>query len=157
MWQFVIALISGAGGTLIGCILTWRLMTTAARNKARRETLLMAAEALQDYRVAYAQWYVEYLSPQAQALENWAKAPTGKPDPVYLKLIDAVDRGRGRLRVVNGALYAHFRQSEIKPLCTEILSLLVMSAADKKADCREVDTAVENACDLVPDMIRRLV
>ena len=157
MWQFLVALISGAGGTVIGCVLTWRLMTTVARNQARRETLVMAAEALEDYGVAYAQWYGEYLSPQAQGSGSWAKPPTGEPDPVYLKLMNAVDTGRGRLRVLNGALYAHFPQNEIKPLCTEILRVLVMSAHDKQVDCRQVDQVVEKACDLIPDMIRRFL
>ncbi|MBN1916973.1 MAG: hypothetical protein JW889_03605 [Verrucomicrobia bacterium] len=155
MTQFLVPLVSGVGGTLIGCLLTWHLMTRTVRNEARRKVLVMAAEALQDYRVAYAQWYAEYLSPEAQAVEDWAKPPTGKPDPVYLQLMSAVDTGRGRLRVINGALYAHFRKTDVKPLCTEMLRVLTMSAGDKPADCRKVDEIVEKAHDLIPDMIRR--
>jgi len=151
----LVALLSGAGGTAIGCVITWLLMTRGERNRARRETLVMAAEALQDYRVAYAQWYGEYLSPQAQASGSWAKPPTGKPDPVYLNLMGGVDKGRGRLRVINSALQAYFPEKVIEPLCNEVLKVLVMSAHDQKADCRDVDRVVEKACDLIPDMIRR--
>ena len=156
MSQFLVALTSGAVGTVVGCLLTWRLMTRTARNEARRKTLVMAAEALQDYRVAYARWYAKYLSPQAQALGDWARPPTGKPDPVYLKLMNAVDTGRGRLRVLSGALYAHFREKDIRPLYTEIMKVLVMSG-EPHVDCRQVDEVVGKACDLIPDMIRRFL
>ena len=155
MWQFSQVLLSSLVGTLVGCILTWLLMTRTARNQARRETLVMAAKALQDYRVDYAQWYVEYMSPIAQASGGWAKPTTGKPDPIYLDLMSAVDKGRGHLRVIHGSLYAHFPQEVIKPICIELMRILVMSAHDKQADCREVDRVVEGACDLIPDLIKR--
>jgi hypothetical protein len=154
MLQALIGLLSGAVGTIIGSILTWRLMTRAARNQARRETLVRTAEILQDYRVAYAQWYVEYLSPQAQASEGWARPPTGKPDPVYLSLMSAVDRARGYLRVIHGALFAYFPREVARPICVEIMRVLTMSGT-MQADCRQVDTVVEAACDLIPDIIRR--
>lgn len=157
MSQFLVALISGAAGTVAGSILTWHLMTKTARNKARRDVLVTTAESLQDYRVAYAQWYGEYLSPQAKALGSWAKPPTGKPDPVYLELMRAVDGTRGRLRVLRGALYAHFRETDIKALYAEITKLLNMSAHDKQADCREVDEIAEKASNMIPDVIRQFL
>jgi hypothetical protein len=79
---------------------------------------------------------------------------TDPPDRLYLDLENAVDRGRGRLRVVRGALCAHFCGEEIKPLYTEIEKVLNLSFP-RQADFREVDAVVERACDLIPDIIRR--
>ncbi|MGA2621112.1 MAG: hypothetical protein ABSF26_26100 [Thermoguttaceae bacterium] len=155
MCQFLQVLLSSLVGTLVGCILTWLLMTRTARNQARRETLITAAKALQDYRVDYAQWYVEYMSPIAQAPGGWAKPTTGKPDPIYLELMSAVDKGRGRLRVIIASLYAHFPQKVVKPICVELMRVLKMSAHDAQADCREVDVVAEGAFSLIPDLIKR--
>ena len=63
MWQLVQVLLSGLLGTLMGCAATWLLVTQTERNRGRRAALVMAAKALQDNRVAYAQLYVEYFSP----------------------------------------------------------------------------------------------
>ncbi len=129
MWQFLQALLAGLIGTVVGCVMTWVLMTRAERNRARRDALVMAANALQDYRVAYAQWYVEYMSPLAQAAAgSWAKPSTGRPDPVYLKLMTVVDKERGRLRVLRGVFDAHFPKRIIKPICVEITRVLSESA-----------------------------
>ena len=116
---------------------------------------MTVAYALEDFRVAYALWYGEYLSPEAQASESWAKPP-GEGGPRYLDLMKSVDTGRGRLRVLNGALYAHFRQDDIKPLCSDILEVLLKSG-DQHTHCREVDGVVERACNRIPDMIRRFL
>ncbi|KPK47281.1 MAG: hypothetical protein AMK72_08635 [Planctomycetes bacterium SM23_25] len=66
-----------------------------------------------------------------------------------------VDKGRRELRVIQGALYAHFPQKVIKPLWAEIEKVLIMSADPLQADCRHVDKVVESACNLIPDMIRK--
>lgn len=155
MGQILVALISGAGGTAIGCLFTWILTTRAARNQVRREALVSAAKALQDYRVAYAHWYTEYLSSQAPASETWARPATGKPDPLYLQMMSDVDIGRGHLRVIQAILYAHFREEEINALWKEIAKVLAMSAPESQVDCREVECVAEAACDLIPDIIRR--
>ena len=156
MYQVIVALVSGAGGTILGCFVAWVLMTRTERNRTRREALTMALEALEDYRVAYAQWYVEYLSPQAHAASgSWAKAPTGKPDAVYLKLMGDVDRARGRLRVLNGTLYAHFPEKVIKPLHRDIMKVLIMTSGRRQADSGEVEDVVERVCNQIPDIIRK--
>ena len=155
MSQLLVVLISSAGGTVIGCLFTWILTTRAERNRVRRETLVSAAEVLEDYRVVYAQWYVEYLSSQAQTPENWARPPTGKPDSVCLRLMSDVDRHRGHLRGIQGILYAYFPEEKINPLWKEIEKVLNMSGPQRQASCYEVDRVVNGACDLIPDIIRR--
>ena len=35
MWQFLQALLAGLIGTVVGCVMTWVLMTRAERNRAR--------------------------------------------------------------------------------------------------------------------------
>jgi len=153
IWQILTPLIAAIFGTTVGSLLTWYLMTVSARKQARREILLKTAYALEAYRVAYALWYGEYLSPTAQQSGPWAKPPGGG-DPRYLSLMKAVDMGRGRLRALIGALYAHFREDEIRPLYKDITEVLVKSGP-QHADCRDVDIIVEKACDLIPGMIRR--
>jgi len=150
----LIAILSAAAGAIMGGYVTWVVTTRATRYQARRDSLVKAARALQDYGVAYAQWYTEYLSPQARSQGNWAKPPTGKPDPVYLNLMSAVDRGRGELRVIQGLLYALFPQEVIKPIYAEIMKVLVMSGPPQ-ADCRDVDRVVDGACKLMPDLMRK--
>jgi len=155
MYEALIALLSAMIGTAIGVYATWFLTTRAARNQARREILVKVMEALQDYRVAYAQWYTEYLSPQAQvASGHWAKPPTGKPDPMYIELMRAVDMQAGRLRVLGGVLYAHFPTKVIKPIFAEVMKVLVMTGPGHK-DCREVDQVAEGACSLIPDLMKK--
>ena len=51
------------GPSRLGLLRTWLLVTRTERNRGRQATLVMAARALQDYRVAYDNWYVEYCSP----------------------------------------------------------------------------------------------
>jgi hypothetical protein len=156
IWQLLQFSLSGLFGTLTGCAVTWMLVTQTERNRAWRDALVLAMRALQDYRVAYANFYVEYVSPLAQQpAGNWAKPTTGKPDAVYLKLMTVVDRLRGRLRVASGVLYAHFPQEVIKPICVEITRVLIESAHDHKMDCRLVDQIVDGACDLIPDLLRK--
>lgn len=156
MKEVLIALLSGAGGTAIGCVISWILMTHWERNKARREALLKAAEALADYGVAYAQWYVEYLSPLAQSVRgHWARPPVGSPDPLHLRLMSDVDKGRGRIKVIVGSLWALFPEKVIDPVCSEMMKVVIMSSQGAQADCRDVDCVVERACGIIPDLIRR--
>lgn len=146
-------IISAGIGAIVGGYVTWTVATRAARDQARRNTLIETARGLQDYGVAYAQWYTEYLSPQARSVGHWAKPPTGKPDSVYLGLMGAVDRGMGNLKVIQGLLYAHFPQRVINPLSDEIAKVLVLSKG--QADCREIDHIVNGACDMIPDLVRK--
>lgn len=156
MSGFLVAFFSAVGGTAVGCLLTWILANRSERNRARREILVRVAQAFQDYRVAYAQWYVEYLSPEARKTGgHWVKAPTGKPDVTYLSLMRRVDEGGGQFRVLKGALYAHFPQGLIDPLCAHIHDVLELSSYAIQADCHHVDQVAEKACDLIPDLIKR--
>jgi len=158
--EVLVPIFSGVGGaiigTLMGSVVTWILATRSERNRARREVLVHAAEALEDYRVAYAQWYVEYLSPEAQGLRgHWAKLGAHNPDPVYLQLMRAVDEQAGRLRVIQARLFAHFRQEEIERLWQEIAKVLVMGSGHQQADPRDVDHVAAAARDIIPDLIRK--
>ncbi len=67
----------------------------------------------------------------------------------------AVDKGRGRLRVLHGVLYAHFPKNVIKPMCVEIMRILSESADDHQIDCRQLDAMAESAFSLIPDLIRK--
>jgi len=155
MIDLLVGLIGAVLGAGAGGYLAWRVARVGARNEARRRTLVEAGRALQDYRVVYAQWYVEYLSPLAQAAKgHYAKPVREQPDPVYLQLQSAVDRGRGALRVTTCLLTAHFPRAVVEPIHEMILKVLRMSGGAPPADCREVDILVESACDLLPDLIR---
>ena len=145
MMQLLYVAIGAIFGAAAGGYATWKVAKAAARNEARRHALVQAGTTLQDYRVAYAQWFVEYLSPAAQSVRgHWAKPTTEQPDPLYLQLQSAVDKSRGTLRVITGLLYALFPQEDIKPVCVEITKILMMTG-DPPADCREVDRAVHDA------------
>jgi hypothetical protein len=155
MGQALLGLISGLAGIVIGCIVTWRLKTQAARNQARRETLVTAAKGLQDYMVDYALFYVEYLSPDGQAKHgHWAQL-SGDTNSTYLQLLRAVDIGRGHLKIINGLLFANFPQEIIRQLSKDIMTIVVMTAMQAQADCREVDRIANRACDLIPDLIKK--
>ncbi|MCX6833752.1 MAG: hypothetical protein NTW07_01230 [candidate division Zixibacteria bacterium] len=155
MMDIVVSFFSGVFGAVVGGLCTWHVTTRVERNKARLETLLRAAEALQDYKVDYANWYVEYLSPLVEAKGHWERPSTGSPDPEKLRLMSAADKGRGRLKVVHGALFAHFPKDVVKPLCTEIMKIILMTCYQAQVDCREVDRVADGASDLIPDLIRK--
>jgi hypothetical protein len=155
MDQILVNFISTGFGAIAGGCVSYYITTRATRNQARRDALSKAVQGLQDYRVAYAQWYVEYLSPQAEeARGHWAKPPAGTPDKVHLDLMGTVDRGRGSLRTVDALLVALFPEKVISPVCTGIMDVLHMSG-QQQSDCREVDRVADATCDLIPDLIRK--
>ncbi len=46
MRQFLQSLLAGLIGTIVGCVMTWWLMTRAERNRTRRDSLVRVAKAL---------------------------------------------------------------------------------------------------------------
>lgn len=156
MKEIIFVVISGAAGAIVGAVLTCWLMIRNERNKACRDALVKASEVLQDFSVVYAIWYVEFLSPQAQAQSgSWAKPTTGKPDPLYIGPMGEADRCRGRLRVVHALLDALLSKQNVDPVCLGIMRVLVMTGPGKQADCRDVDQVAQATCDLIPDIIRK--
>lgn len=157
MSGYFAAFCSALGGAAVGSLLTWILATRGERNRARRDILIRLAQRLQDYRVAYAMWYVEYLSPSAQEVGgHWSRLNlVGRLDPTYVTMMQRVDELRGELRVFQGVLYAHFPQHAIKPLWAQVDKVLVISSGNVKADCGKVDQVVEGAWKLIPDLIQR--
>lgn len=157
MIEALIGFVSAVLGAILGSCFAWHLARSTARNEARRNVLAKAMKSLQAYRVAYAQWYVEYLALNAGKPGSWAKQATGTPDPTYLDLMRRVDHGRGNLRVTSAMLYAHFPPDEAKRICTLITKLLVISAEQAQATSHDVDSIAENICNLIPDIIRKYV
>lgn len=154
MEQVFISLVTGAIGALIGGYVSYRVATRAARSQARREALAKAVERLQDYKVAYAQWYVEYLSPHAVAAgRKWAKTPSDTVDKTCLDMMGAVDRGRGSLRGTHAMLVALFPGDVIRPVCEGISEVLHLSGS-VQSDLHEVDRVADAVCELIPPLIR---
>ena len=149
MWEVWAVLFSGAIGVVIGSFLTWKLMRRESTNRSRREVLKSLAKTLQDFRIAYANWYVEYLHPG-----DWANIDP-KTDPVFRERMLAVDTGRASLRIATAYLYAHFPPQIILPLVDGIERLLAATTDDRRTDCRDVDGIAEETFELVPDLIRR--
>ena len=157
MSEALIGFVSAVLGAILGSIFTWHLARKTARNEARRNVLAKAMEILQAYRVAYAQWYVEYLAWNPGIPGSWAKQATGNPDPTYLELMRRVDEGRGSLRVISAMLFAHFPADEAKHICKPIMEVLVISAEQAQASCHDVDSIVGKIFDTIPDIMRKYV
>jgi len=149
------AMVGAVLGALVGGFVTWKITKSAAEREARRDALVKTGNALQQFRVAYAQFYVEFLSPEAMNVRgHWAKGIEEKPDSVYLDLMAKVDSGKGRLRVLHGALYGLFPRGEVDRLAEEIMRILSV-AGDPPAHCRDVDSIADRSCEMIPDLIRK--
>jgi len=144
----VAAMVGAVLGALVGGFVTWKITKSAAEREARRDTLVQAGNALQEFQVAYAQFYGEFLSPEAMSVRgHWAKMVEDKPDPVYLELMAKVDSGKGRLRMVHGLLYGLFPRGDVDRLGDEVMKLLMITG-DPPAHCRDVDNIANRACDM---------
>jgi len=152
--EILVTLLSTMGGAIIGSVATWYLITVSERNKARCEALVSAAQTLQHCRVVYANWYVEYLSPHAkEASGHWAKDVTGKPDPVYIEMMSAVDNNRGQLRIDKAVILARVPHKCAKPICDGIAGILDLTG--RGSDCREVDLVIEEVCERIYDVMKQ--
>ena len=70
-------------------------------------------------------------------------------------LRDEVDKGRGRLRVAQIMLRAHFGKAASKALDVEITWLLSMSDHQTPANSHEVDAVAVGAADLISTLMRK--
>lgn len=152
MWQILSGLLAGVIGAVTGSYVTWRLARRESSNGSRREVLASVARGLESYRIAYANWYVEYLSPGG----DWRRIDP-RTDPVYRERLLAVDTGRAALRVAIAEIRAHLTAAASGPLVEAIRELLAMTANDHRVDCREVDAISERTFALIPELIRRYV
>lgn len=152
MCQILTGLVAAVIGAVTGSYVTWRLMRRESANRSRREVLASVARVLQSYRIAYANWYVEYLSSR----RDWRQIDP-KTDPVFRDRLLAVDTGRASLRVAIAELRAYIPMAVSGPLVDAIQGLLEMTTDNHRADCREVDTISEEIFARIPELIRRYV
>jgi hypothetical protein len=150
------ALFGAIAGGLIGSIGTWYVSRRLAFLERRHTQIERASEELQEYRVAYAQFYVEFLSPIAQEERgHWAKPVQQRPDMDYLELERRVDASRGRLRVHRAILRRILRGKSGATASEAIETILRESSHPSPTDCRDIDRMCDNVMHLLMEVLPR--
>lgn len=143
-------LVAAIIGTVIGSIGTWRVSRRLAFLERCHNQIEAACAELQQYRVAYAQLFVEYMSPDAEAAgRHWAKPVEGQLDMDYLELQRRVDAGRGRLRVHREILKRILPEGIGAKTGTAIERVLQESSHVQRVDCRVVDEHCDSAMEVL--------
>ncbi len=144
--KVVSALVGAIVGAIIGGVATWHVSRRLAFLERCHRQIELACEELQLYRVAYAQYYVEYLSKYARAEgRDWANVTGERPDMDRLELERQVDDARGRLRV-HGAILRRVLSEQAGVKAGEAISLVLRESSHaSQTDCRVIDKQCDTA------------
>jgi hypothetical protein len=141
------ALIGAIIGSLLGSYGTWRVSRRLAYIERMQNQIENACAELQHYRVAYSQYYVEYLSAPARAQgRDWTSLNS---DSRQLELEGRVDQSRGRLRVHTAVLRRVLPGIEGRRIDGAISQILRDSSHASQVDCRQVDRMCDDAMELL--------
>jgi hypothetical protein len=143
-------------GACVGSFVAWRLARRSAHVDRCQRHLEAACDVLQRYRVVYAQFYNEYLSPAAIANRGaWPPSVPGKTEAEYLPLERSLDEARGALRVQSGILRATLDGENATRAYDLISDMLRESSHTVQRDPRTVDDMCDRAMDGLIELIPR--
>jgi hypothetical protein len=149
MQEAIIAFASALAGAIAGSYSAWYLSQRSTRNQSRREALIKTCQDLEILRVAYGQWYTEYVHNEKLQGCTWARPATGQPDTTYLAMMTTVDNSRGALRVDQALLAA------LMPRCVAVATIpmidkvLVMTSPQLTAHSKECDEVANETIEKV--------
>jgi hypothetical protein len=149
--------LSALFGAILGGIVTWHVSRRLAHLERCHMQIERACKELQNYRVVYAQYYVEYLSEHAKAAgREWANVSGMQPDMDRVELERRVDLSRGRLRV-HQAILKRVLPREVVVTADEMITLLLRESSHMaQTDCRVIDQRCDQAMEsLIAALPRR--